>query len=462
MGGRTHPGNVLGDILLLDSETWTFQQTHQTIPPRFRHTLCAYGTQMAVLFGGLGENGPLNDVWTLSLSENVSCRSIKTDGTTPCPRMSHGACILGDWMYIHGGFADYGTVFDDLYRLHLETFHWEQVVFDSSLPNCFSHCLFALNSTFLGIVGGSGMQSNDRMWVIHPEQKETRVFKIESNWDWVPIRQTAAVLENKLFLMGGGAFCFSFGTIFSSSVSVDLEPLVNIASLKAARKVDIEVLEGPFEMRRGLIVPKRQAKETKDALKFLGWIDSSFKATVLESGNRIAFPVTASCIPFLSDMTRKVSLDKESKTVEEESKISFLREILQSTAVSQDLDFAMIRASAVSPAKRLKLFIQSILNKLEKPDASALAKEIPEKWEKLGDLILLPSNSLISPIWQELFGNQFWEEVARVLDCQRLARQASISPSGLLCLVGSFPPFSFRNTQFSCNDASWKERMGGT
>ena len=51
------------------------------------------------------------------------------------------------------------------------------------------------------------------------------------------------------------------------------------------------------------------------------------------------------------------------------------------------------------------------------------------KWEKLGDLALLPHSCMTSASWPCLIGN-VWQLVCTALGVQRLARQAPIADTG--------------------------------
>ncbi len=62
-------------------------------------------------------------------------------------------------------------------------------------------------------------------------------------------------------------------------------------------------------------------------------------------------------------------------------------------------------------------------------EVSALTSEIPAKWERLGDLALLPKEAFLSPRWAGL-GGQLWDTVAAALAVARLARQGPIANTG--------------------------------
>ena len=55
--------------------------------------------------------------------------------------------------------------------------------------------------------------------------------------------------------------------------------------------------------------------------------------------------------------------------------------------------------------------------------------QIPSKWERLGDIALLPNQSFASPVWATV-GSELWGAMAAALGVARLARQSSIANTG--------------------------------
>lgn len=58
-----------------------------------------------------------------------------------------------------------------------------------------------------------------------------------------------------------------------------------------------------------------------------------------------------------------------------------------------------------------------------------LLLEVPSRWEKLGDLALLPRTSMTSPEWGSL-PQALWKAVADALGVKRLAMQAPVADTG--------------------------------
>ncbi|XP_071795743.1 tRNA wybutosine-synthesizing protein 2 homolog isoform X2 [Asterias amurensis] len=80
----------------------------------------------------------------------------------------------------------------------------------------------------------------------------------------------------------------------------------------------------------------------------------------------------------------------------------------------------------VSPYQTLVKQLRKRFNELAVPFPEDLEKEIPNVWEKHGDLILLPQSSFLSTTWQCC--NDLWNIVASVLGGQRVARKGRVNP----------------------------------
>lgn len=61
--------------------------------------------------------------------------------------------------------------------------------------------------------------------------------------------------------------------------------------------------------------------------------------------------------------------------------------------------------------------------------SAQLLSELPTRWEKLGDLALLPRTCMASPDWAGL-GQPLWRAVASALGVERLAMQAPVANTG--------------------------------
>uniref|UniRef100_A0A2C9JRV7 tRNA(Phe) (4-demethylwyosine(37)-C(7)) aminocarboxypropyltransferase n=1 Tax=Biomphalaria glabrata TaxID=6526 RepID=A0A2C9JRV7_BIOGL len=84
------------------------------------------------------------------------------------------------------------------------------------------------------------------------------------------------------------------------------------------------------------------------------------------------------------------------------------------------------QARKTAPSCRLREKLQLKLK--EYSLSEDLMRELPTKWEKHEDLILLPCSSFISPQWNIIA--DLWDVVAQCLNCKRLARHSTIAQNG--------------------------------
>eukprot|EP00210_Caulerpa_lentillifera_P009018 g8607.t1 len=436
IGGRSNPQTALEDVFKLDTTTWRFEKLQVSLPGRFRHSSCEFGGNQIIIFGGCGNSGVCNDLLMVNI-DTMQVKELKPIGLGPCARISHAACVLGDSLFIHGGFSDYTSTFNDLFQLNLSTLVWTEIVIDGfQLPCCFSHCLISLEDDLLMIFGGCPKTQEDKVVLLSPYSRKAKALRttIGDSTSWVSIRQKPVLSNDEIYVIGGGAFCFSFGSIFSSIHSMNVSKLKMVFDSLFARKQDLVNLENDVDCLQGILVHKKQAKLVKDLIKEQKWLDAKYKSTVVEFGQRVAFPLTNVGAEQLCKSPRFPLVDSNTLTMGNKSPEmkQKLHEFLNGVeVVLQKLDFSLAKnkASALSPGERLRSVLVKHLKKSGLENDKGLLHEIPVKWEKLGDLVLLPENCLKSPKWNEMFPNGLWREVAEALSCVRLARQARISNS---------------------------------
>ncbi|KAL0023672.1 hypothetical protein WJX77_012323 [Trebouxia sp. C0004] len=83
------------------------------------------------------------------------------------------------------------------------------------------------------------------------------------------------------------------------------------------------------------------------------------------------------------------------------------------------------------PAARLRSAVTNILQQqgFAQDHSAQLLSELPTRWEKLGDLALLPRTCMASPDWSSL-GQPLWRTLATALSVERLAMQAPVANTG--------------------------------
>ena len=150
------PSNTLFQ-LRMSGETWLWSTplVFGELPePRWKHTATLWDKTKIVIFGGnFSSSCRFNDLWTFNTVTMTWSRPIEpgctcdsdgnhvvntgSDPATPSPRGAHSACILGDVLYVFGGFGGVGFSrrdFNDLYGLNLEEMKWQKVISKGKAP----------------------------------------------------------------------------------------------------------------------------------------------------------------------------------------------------------------------------------------------------------------------------------------------------------------------------------------
>lgn len=61
------------------------------------------------------------------------CRKIELEGSLPSPRAAHSANIIGNKLYIFGGWNGF-SAFNDVFAMDLETYTWSEILSSGTLP----------------------------------------------------------------------------------------------------------------------------------------------------------------------------------------------------------------------------------------------------------------------------------------------------------------------------------------
>lgn len=75
--------------------------------------------------------------------------------------------------------------------------------------------------------------------------------------------------------------------------------------------------------------------------------------------------------------------------------------------------------------KPSEILRQNLVALLNANDVNEIPEDIPTKWERHGDLVLIPCQSLQHAVWIKI-GSDVWDSVANSLKCNRIARKSKI------------------------------------
>eukprot|EP01147_Barroeca_monosierra_P008382 gene8383-10202_t len=179
------------------------------------HTMCfCKDLSVFVVFGGSDDQQEkeFNDVYLLD--KTLTWKKAATTGKAPAPRLNHAAAIVGQDLYIFGGFED-GEAKNDLYKLDLQKMKWTPILVcvptvqnTQEVPNsptrrC-NHSMTACgqNLFVFGGRGGETLLFND----LHCFDTETNTWKALTPTGQPPSPRdfhTTAVCNEKIYVFGG-------------------------------------------------------------------------------------------------------------------------------------------------------------------------------------------------------------------------------------------------------------------
>ncbi|KAJ8540281.1 hypothetical protein K7X08_030200 [Anisodus acutangulus] len=482
IGGRADPSNILNDVWVFNvTKEWRLLEcSGSPFLPRHRHAAAAVGSRIYV-FGGIHNDIIFSSLYVFD-TQNFEWTEVKVQGDSPCARHSHSMTAYGTRLFLFGGY-DGQKALGDLYSFDVKMCLWKKEKMVGKLPAAkFSHSMF-IYKKYLGIIGGCPVsKQNQRLSLLNLESHWWKHITIRSIGEDLFVRSTANIVDNDLIMIGGGAACYAFGTKFSEPVKIDLLPVISLIESathlheenthaiyqeeETTREINISfsipqnavepVTNGNFHWV--LRLKKKDGKMAKDLLKKFGWLDLGRKVYSQDDGKDICFPVTENFC----------SLFKTKDTC-----MTDLNILIECGATILADEIVKFKKASHSPFKVMKEAVASMLSDRGLP--LQLLEELPSRWERLGDIVVLPQTSLKDSSW-DLIGQELWVVVAKSLGANRLARQGRVAPTGtrdstLEILVGDngwvnhrengiLYSFDATKCMFSWGNLSEKLRMG--
>ncbi|GAM27373.1 hypothetical protein SAMD00019534_105480 [Acytostelium subglobosum LB1] len=133
--------------------------------------------------------------------------SVKVDGRVPQPRHAHTCTLIGDIMWIFGGYGLGGIHLGDLSRIDLRSGRWERIKHTTKLPARHSHTAVSYAGD-LWIFGGIGTGSADNvyndLWRYAPaddtwtKMVPAQGYTPEARWG-----HAAVIYQGAMYVFGG-------------------------------------------------------------------------------------------------------------------------------------------------------------------------------------------------------------------------------------------------------------------
>ncbi|CAN0863438.1 tRNA wybutosine-synthesizing protein 2/3/4 [Linum grandiflorum] len=459
-----------------------------------RHAAGVVGSKIYV-FGGLNNDSIFSSFHVFD-TVNLQWKEVVVGGDQPCARHSHSMVAHKSKLFMFGGHNGEQAL-GELYSLDVDTYIWKKEKPAGRSPSArFSHSMFVYKN-FIGIIGGCPVNKHFQdLALLDVEHQLWSHVRLDCIAKELLVRSTASVIDDNLVVIGGGAACYAFGTKFTEPLTVDLLPLASVEEKNASLHSQQELVtsstsaedDEDSEQQWVLQLSKKYAKLGKDMLKKFGWLDLRRKVYSLDNGLHIYFPITAN---FSAKFTEKQQYTEKATSLDEfDNQLSarlvvdksLLNDVSCSTASRLLQEFGgtkladkvtEVRKVAKSPSQIMKEAVASLIE--NKGLSQELLNELPVRWERLGDIVVLPITSFKDPVWDSI-REELWPVVAASLNAFRLARQGRVASNGtrdstLELLVGDsgwvdhrengvIYSFDVTKCMFSWGNLSEKLRMG--
>jgi tRNA wybutosine-synthesizing protein 3 len=455
-GGRTSPINAFDDLYIFDLKTheWNlaeFDSASAAPVGRWSHSATLLGSNLYI-YGGRNETKVLNDLYALDLeAKPLRWKNVSVNTNVCKPKFDHVAVAIASTkkLLFFGGMIsltgkedkpDYLCVFDTM------TNEWKQQVWkrDTSLETEVQ----TARELPLGLLGADATVVNDQYVLlvggINSNSSESQQYTSQAicclnttNFKmycvgFVDGKKAAfvhhcAIWSNKnqrLLILGGGFQCFGFGFVYSHPFSVQV-PLENSSSssIKASAKYKnvIPNATKTWDIRLNnplaVAVDKANVKAIKTLLEKVHVYDKARRVHVAPSiqlpngNNAYLLPV----IPGIYDAIAENSA---------------LQNHLSQEDVVPDEDSYANKFGKTSGFNRSEV-IKSIIKRVAQSHGISvdLISRIPDKFEYLSDVLMIPRDAFLESEWQPLM-TEIWRQVCETKGLQlmptRVARKAYI------------------------------------
>ncbi|KAJ8526187.1 hypothetical protein ON010_g14992 [Phytophthora cinnamomi] len=449
-GGRASPAKPLGDLYAMDLES---KQWEKLAPqgdgpsPRWKHICCAVDSVVYV-HGGRDAAQVFGDLYALDLSQSpLRWRQIENSPNIP-HRFDHiGEVVSSTKLALWGGMISLegpdGTGEDDhgicsLFDTVKES--WEHKTIKNARNSGQPPALFAASASSISdhqilVVGGmtpallaNGDKATQKVYVLNVKasqwtevgevKHENAVFVGHSS-TWMPSNET-------LYILGGGFQCFGFGQVYSSAYQCQLSITAPTkAPSKAAKSnavVTLSASASSADKPLGVLVGKLQVKKVKTLLEKAHVYDKARRvhvANVVPSSAAAADGKTTTM--FLLPVTAAI---QKLITSTDDAELQRLEVVPDDDAYANKFG----KTSGLNRNEVIRSTIGAFASKHQIP--AEIVKAIPDKYEFVSDVLLIPRDSFLEPEWAP-FADEMWAHVCASTTpaFSRVARKAFIDAS---------------------------------
>ena len=136
---------------------------------------------------------------------------MNANGNNPSPRANHSSAVIGNNLYIFGGWNGYVRL-RDLYQLDFDSLEWKELTIEEDIPSPSAGMSLCGIKNKLYLFGGSGPSAScyNDLLIFDPKTMKWQETKY-SDKEVVKARagHSMTVVEEKIFIIGG-----SFGQMY--------------------------------------------------------------------------------------------------------------------------------------------------------------------------------------------------------------------------------------------------------
>eukprot|EP01035_Chromulina_nebulosa_P018310 gene18310-23996_t len=224
------PNNELYKLDISSNDVyWTKIENNGRIPePRSHHTAVLYNNKIIIFGGFRSSNIRYNDIWILDISNDEwsqphpGITETRPDGEVvfkrnwtdcPLPRGSHTATIIGNLMYVFGGYGGSGYArrdFNDTIVLDLETWEWKNLDCKGEIPEARSgHQAVSIHENLYVIGGWNSMEQFSNVYILNTTDNVWTKPALQGDfgpprWNFSAV-SVFAVPYWKIFVFGGNS-----------------------------------------------------------------------------------------------------------------------------------------------------------------------------------------------------------------------------------------------------------------
>ncbi|KAL4201425.1 hypothetical protein AMTRI_Chr02g258630 [Amborella trichopoda] len=441
-------GRIYSSMFVLDTELlqWNEVCIKGELPcARHSHSMVAVSRKL-YMFGGYDGERPLGDLYSFDVATSLWKKEL-TLGTNPSPRLSHCMFVYKRYVGILGG-CPLGYQYQKLALLDLNDLVWKHVKLQSINESLLIRSAACVVEDDLVIIGGGascyafGTKFNAPLKI--------NLYKIGllpcGSCD-IGDKSNAKIDEKGHDSNTGISICHGDDPLAShENDSMCKATKLSPVSYDAKFSDHTDIMAGSNSdnkcMKHWVLqIERAHAKFGKDILKNLGWLDLGRRVYSSKDGTQIYLPITKNCYPFLREKLmasaegfdnwngiypKKLNSGKEN--FQSVDSLSILVNLLLSGGGSLTIDASpRARKAPKAPHHVLREEVCSLIK--QKGLSPELLDQLPSRWERFGDLLILPMDSFKDKVWDSI-GEELWPIVMKSLEANRLARQGRISPTG--------------------------------